>query len=180
MLEADLAANRLSPILTYFDSKGVWLTYVILLFLGHLVVLSIPHVSVGMLFIFSSFSFKFQSTIYFLGTSWTLTNVLHNAIMWMLLHWEKGAPHELLDQGKARRLTQWEQLGGRSGRTPGHWTPTKKFLFIVPCVLFILASFYSMFSPIHFVINTAALIILGILPKLPALHRFRLFGINKY
>ena len=98
----------------------------------------------------------------------------------MLLHWEKGSPHELLDQGKSRRLTQWEQLGGRSGRTPGHWTPTKKFLFIVPCVLFILASFYSMYSPIHFVINTAALLILGILPKLPALHRFRLFGINKY
>ncbi len=44
---------------------------------------------------------------------------------------------------------------------------------------FILASIYTAFSTVHTVINILALL-LGVVPKLPMLHGFRLFGINKY
>ena len=44
---------------------------------------------------------------------------------------------------------------------------------------FILASIYTAFSTLHSVINIVALLI-GVVPKLPMLHGFRLFGINKY
>ena len=41
------AHARLIPVNNYFSYKGVWLTYVILIYLVHLVLLSIPHISVG-------------------------------------------------------------------------------------------------------------------------------------
>lgn len=44
---------------------------------------------------------------------------------------------------------------------------------------FILASIYTAYSTVHTVINILALL-LGVIPKLPMLHGFRLFGINKY
>ena len=44
---------------------------------------------------------------------------------------------------------------------------------------FLLASFYTINSFNHSVVNLLVLCI-GVLPKLPYFHRFRLFGINKY
>ena len=51
-------------------------------------------------------------------------------------------------------------------------------LSLSPC-RFILASIYTAYSTVHTVINILALL-LGVVPKLPMLHGFRLFGINKY
>jgi hypothetical protein len=52
----------------------------------------------------------------------------------------------------------------------------KCFLFFFR---FFLASFYTKYDTVHFVINLAALG-LGVIPKLPQLHGVRIFGINKW
>ena len=44
---------------------------------------------------------------------------------------------------------------------------------------YLLASFYTFYDVRHTVVNFIALLI-GVVPKLPQLHKFRLFGINKY
>lgn len=44
---------------------------------------------------------------------------------------------------------------------------------------YILASFYTKYDTIHFVVNTGSLLSV-LLPKLPQFHGVRLFGINKY
>lgn len=80
----------------------------------------------------------------------------------------------LSDQGAARKETQWEQLD--QGK---QFTPTKKFLTIVPIVLFFLASFYTKYDKLHFVIN-AAFCALSVIAKLPAFHGVRFFEINKW
>lgn len=72
-------------------------------------------------------------------------------------------------------LTQWEQFDHGE-----HFSPTKKFLMIVPIVLFLLASFYTKFDPIHFMVNAVTLLGLALVPKLPQLYRVRILNINKY
>lgn len=49
--------------------------------------------------------------------------------------------------------------------------------FFLPSYL--LASFYTKYDAVHFLINTASLLSV-LLPKLPQFHGVRLFGINKY
>jgi len=139
---------------TWLDYKGAWITYVLLITLGHLFFLSLP----------------FFDT----ATSWTVTAVLHNVAMYFLLHHVKGAPFETYDEGKSRRLTHWEQID--AGEMD---TGTRKFLTLAPIVLFILASYYSKYHHIHFVINALSLA-LGLIPKIPHFYGWRLFGINKY
>lgn len=47
------------------------------------------------------------------------------------------------------------------------------------CLRFLIASFYTADNSSHTFVNILALLI-GVIPKLPQLHKFRLFGINKY
>lgn len=42
-----------------------------------------------------------------------------------------------------------------------------------------LASFYTKYNVVHFLVNTTSLLT-ALIPKLPQLHGVRLFGINKY
>lgn len=72
-------------------------------------------------------------------------------------------------------LTQWEQFDHGQ-----QFSPTKKFLAIVPIVLFLLASFYTKFDAVHFAVNATALLGLALIPKLPQMYKVRLFNINKY
>ncbi|KAH9524846.1 ORM1-like protein 1 [Bulinus truncatus] len=131
-MNVGVAHSDSNPTHSYFNSKGIWLTYLLLVFGVHLLLLSVPFFSVAV--------------------AWTLTNVLHD------LSFE----------------TQWEQIDyGKQ------FTATKKFLTTVPVVLFFLASFYSRYDKYHFVIN-ASVLALNLIPKLPQLHKVRLFGINKY
>ena len=81
-------------------------------------------------------------------------------LLYMLYFYRfQGAPFETYDEGKARRLTHWEQID--AGEMD---TGTRKFLTLAPIVLFILASYYSAYHTVHFVINALALA-LGIIPK---------------
>lgn len=86
----------------------------------------------------------------------------------------KSHPWMTFDQGTNRRLTHWEQIDHGV-----QYTPTRKFLTIIPILLFILASAYTGHDTVHFVINSVSLAFV-LLPKLPSFHKVRLFGINKY
>ncbi|MPC15118.1 ORM1-like protein 3 [Portunus trituberculatus] len=49
---------------------------------------------------------------------------------YLFLHQIKGTPWQLLDQGKARRMTAWEQIDYGQ-----QFTTTRKFITIIPIVL---------------------------------------------
>lgn len=145
-----------NPNSSYMNQRGFWLFYILILAGAHLILLSIP---------IDSFTVPWV---------WTVTNVGHNAISFWVFHWIKSTPWLTFDQGTVRRLTHWEQLDHGL-----QYTPTRKFLTIVPIGLFFLASFYTHYEQMHFVINTISLASV-LIPKLPYFHKVRLFGINKY
>nr|XP_004401690.2 PREDICTED: ORM1-like protein 2 isoform X1 [Odobenus rosmarus divergens]XP_012418299.1 PREDICTED: ORM1-like protein 2 isoform X1 [Odobenus rosmarus divergens] len=153
-MNVGVAHSEVNPNTRVMNSRGIWLAYIILVGLLHVVLLSIPFFSIPVV--------------------WTLTNVIHNLAMYVFLHTVKGTPFETPDQGKARLLTYWEQMDYGL-----QFTSSRKFLSISPIVLYLLASFYTKYDAAHFLINTASLLSV-LLPKLPQFHGVRLFGINKY
>ncbi|XP_047233999.1 ORM1-like protein 3 [Girardinichthys multiradiatus] len=148
------AHSEVNPNTRVMNSRGIWLSYILGIGLLHITLLSIPFVSVPVV--------------------WTLTNLIHNLCMYLLLHTVKGTPFETPDQGKARLLTHWEQMDYGV-----QFTASRKFLTIIPIVLYILTSFYTKYDRVHFIVNTVSLLTV-LIPKLPQLHGVRIFGINKY
>lgn len=59
-MNVGVAYSDSNPTHSYFNSKGIWLTYVLLVFGVHLLLLSVPFFSVAV--------------------AWTLTNVLHDVV----------------------------------------------------------------------------------------------------
>uniref|UniRef100_A0A1W7RA29 ORM1-like protein 1 n=1 Tax=Hadrurus spadix TaxID=141984 RepID=A0A1W7RA29_9SCOR len=145
---------EVNPNSYWLNSRGMWLTYGLGVLALHLTLLSFPFLSVAWV--------------------WTLTNIIHNAAMFFGLHIVKGTPWEPGDQGEVRQLTHWEQIDNGV-----QFTATRKFLTVVPIILFFLASFYTKYDSTHFGINFVFLTLV-LLPKLPQFHMVRLFGINKY
>ncbi|XP_023704644.1 ORM1-like protein 3 isoform X3 [Cryptotermes secundus] len=143
-----------NPNTTWLQSRGLWISYALGVLTLHLILLSIPILSVAL--------------------SWTLTNLIHNACHFVFLHILKGAPWIPQDQGDCRILTHWEQIDYGQ-----QFTATRKFLTVVPIVLFLLTSFYTRYATSHFIVNFISMVLV-VLPKLPQFHRVRLFGINKY
>lgn len=78
--ERGLSINN--PNESWLESKGTWFTYVLLITIGHLVILSVPFLDTP--------------------TAWTLTNTFHNLSIFIFLHYLKGTPFQMADQGKAR------------------------------------------------------------------------------
>nr|KAF6296514.1 ORMDL sphingolipid biosynthesis regulator 3 [Myotis myotis] len=74
------AHSEVNPNTRVMNSRGIWLSYVLAIGLLHVVLLSIPFVSVPVV--------------------WTLTNLIHNMGMYIFLHTVKGTPFETPDQGK--------------------------------------------------------------------------------
>ncbi|ETE69210.1 ORM1-like protein 2 [Ophiophagus hannah] len=153
-MNVGVAHSEMNPNTRVMNSRGIWLAYSISVAVLHIIFLSIPFFSVSVV--------------------WTLTNVIHNLVMFWFLHTVKGTPFETPDQGKDRLLTHWEQIDYGT-----QWTSSRKFLSISPIILYILTSFYTKYDPVHFVINTTSLLSV-LLPKLPLFHGVRLFGINQY
>jgi len=143
-----------NPNVSWLGSRGMWLTYGIGVTMLHLFLLSVPFLTIPM--------------------AWTLTNLIHNTCNFIFLHVLKGAPWEVQDQGLSSRLTHWEQIDYGV-----QFTVTRKFLTIVPIILFFLVSFYTSYDTNHFVPNFVSMMLV-LLPKLPQFHCVRLFGINKY
>ncbi|XP_071584935.1 ORM1-like protein 3 isoform X3 [Heliangelus exortis] len=148
------AHSEVNPNTRVMNSRGIWLSYILGIGLLHVILLSIPFFSVPVV--------------------WTLTNIIHNMSMYIFLHTVKGTPFETPDQGKARLLTHWEQMDYGV-----QFTASRKFLTIMPIVLYFLTSFYTKYDRIHFIINTISLMSV-LIPKLPQFHGVRIFGINKY
>ncbi|KAI1897083.1 hypothetical protein AGOR_G00079460 [Albula goreensis] len=92
-MNVGVAHSEVNPNTRVMNSRGIWLAYMLLVAVLHVVLLSIPFFSVPLV--------------------WTLTNVIHNLVMYLFLHTVKGTPFETPDQGKARLLTHWEQIGLR-------------------------------------------------------------------
>lgn len=107
--------------------------------------------------------------------AWTVMNLGHSLISFPFLHWVKGVPFSGLEsnQGMYERFTFWEQLD-----TGAQFTRTKKILTIIPIVLYLLAITFSDLTGVLFTLNSAALL-LAIIGKFPAMHRVRIFGINR-
>ena len=119
-----------NPNTSHFNSRGIWLTCVLVdvVVILHYVCLSLPFLTVGLVC--------------------TRTSLLHNRVMFMVMHLEKGTPFETSDQSRSRFLTAWEQID--SGTQP---SASRKFPTVVPIVLFFLASFNTRYDPYHFVVN---------------------------
>ena len=60
-MNVGVATSDPNPNSTYFNSKGMWLTYILVVAFIHYVFLSLPFLSVAM--------------------AWTLTNVMHNMVL---------------------------------------------------------------------------------------------------
>ncbi|EDV27285.1 ORM1-like protein 3 [Trichoplax sp. H2] len=153
-MEAARTRSASNPNVEWLNSRGIWITYVLFILLEHFFFLSIPVLTVPQ--------------------AWTLTFTFHNVFTFFLFHVMKGTPFDTFDQGKSRQLTHWEQID--SGE---QFTRTRKFLIMVPIAMFMLTSFYTRYEVQHFLFNATTLCSV-IIPKLPALHTVRIFGINKY
>ncbi|KAH8329644.1 hypothetical protein KR074_005919 [Drosophila pseudoananassae] len=143
-----------NPNSSWLSARGFWLAYLLGLLSVHLLLLSVPFVSIPF--------------------AWTATNLLHNAAHLYFLHVIKGAPWLSTENDPSRRLTHWEQIDDGI-----QMTTTRKFLTAAPIVLFLLTCLYTRNSTEHFIANFVSLVVVT-LPKLPQFHGVRLFNINKY
>ncbi|CCM00430.1 uncharacterized protein FIBRA_02462 [Fibroporia radiculosa] len=132
----------------WVNRKGAWLIHPALIFAGKMVIDTIP----GM-----------RQDI-----SWFLVNLVYLGFSYLMFHWVTGIPFQS-DQhaGVYDELTLWEQIDQGA-----QYTPAKKWLFIVPVLLFLASTHYSEYNPWMFAINLTALIFV-LIPKLPQLHRRR-------
>jgi hypothetical protein len=109
-----------------------------------------------------------------MGLAWSYVHILHGVITYYLLHWTKGTPFADDDQGQYCRQTFWEQLDN------GVYATYKRKVFtVIPVVLFLLATNGTDFRKQPLGVNLAVVLVL-VIAKLPALHKVRIFGINKY
>ncbi|XP_039122166.1 ORM1-like protein 3 [Dioscorea cayenensis subsp. rotundata] len=135
----------------WFMYPGVWTIYILILFFSWLIVLSIFGCNAGM--------------------AWTLVNLFHSVITYYFFHWKKGTPFAE-DQGMYNNLTWWEQID--NGK---QLTRNRKFLTVVPVVLYLIASHTTDYQNPWLVLNTFAVFVL-VIAKLPNMHKVRIFGIN--
>lgn len=105
--------------------------------------------------------------------SWTLANVLYLVGHFVSFHWITGTPFGESHQGELDGYTLWEQMDNGV-----QFTPSKKFLTAIPILTFLISTHYTHYDAALFLINLIPLIVV-LIAKLPALHRVRIFGINK-
>ncbi|KAI0638541.1 Orm1 type endoplasmic reticulum protein [Trametes polyzona] len=132
----------------WVNRKGAWVIHLVLIFAGKVVIDTIP----GM-----------RQEI-----SWTLVNLLYLGLSYLMFHYVTGIPfHSDLHGGVYDNLTLWEQIDEGA-----QYTPSKKWLFIVPISLFLASTHYTHYDPWLFAVNLTALILV-LIPKLPVFHRYR-------
>ncbi|OLY81067.1 hypothetical protein AYI68_g4827 [Smittium mucronatum] len=135
----------------WLNLRGSWITNVLIIFFFRFIFGVIP----------------FFTTI----TAWTLTNLSYCLFQYIMLHGIVGTPFDV-NQGEFNNLTMWEQI-----EQGDQFTPTKKFLFTLPIILFLVSTHYCNYDITSFFISLAAVLVV-LIAKLPALHRVRFFGIN--
>lgn len=97
---------------------------------------------------------------------WTLTNLTYNIGSYIMFHQVKGTPFEF-NSGAYDNLTMWEQIDNGD-----QYTPTKKFLMMVPIGLFLISTHYSNYNLNLFILNGLSCLCV-VIPKLAIAHRLR-------
>ncbi|KAH9396956.1 ORM1-like protein 3 [Tyrophagus putrescentiae] len=106
-----MVAGLENPNASWLNGRGVWLTYILLIAILHFILLSMPFLSVPVV--------------------WTATFQIHNILMFIFMHYIKGTPWEGTDdQGRFRLLTLWEQMDDGV-----QLTPSRKFFTVCPIIL---------------------------------------------
>ncbi|ODV77327.1 Orm1 type endoplasmic reticulum protein [Suhomyces tanzawaensis NRRL Y-17324] len=98
--------------------------------------------------------------------NWTLTNLTYNIGSYIMFHQVKGTPFEF-NSGAYDKLTMWEQIDNGD-----QYTPTKKFLMLVPIALFLISTHYSNYDLNLFILNGVSCLCV-VVPKLAFAHRLR-------
>lgn len=122
-------------------------------------------------FLVSLYIILCMTQLFSFGESAMITTVAHGVITFIFFHWIKGSPDEFT-QGEWNGLTLWEQL---DAGLP--WTPTKKFLMLMPAALCLATLSTNGYSATSVAINVPVFLILE-LAKLPSMHRVRILSIN--
>lgn len=78
-----------------------------------------------------------------------------------MFHWVRGVPFEF-NAGAYDNLNMWEQIDSGD-----QYTPTKKFLLMVPILLFLVSTHYTHYDLTYFMVNFLATLLV-VVPKLPA------------
>lgn len=105
MLCPTTRAQSANPEVSWWDGRGVFLFYLLFFATLHILLVSLPILSVPM--------------------AWTITNLLHNLAHLYFLHWICEGSDD-----KSRRLTQWEQINDGV-----QLTASRKFLTAVPIIV---------------------------------------------
>lgn len=135
----------------WVGAPGAWLIYILIVVISWLLVLNFAPMSM----------------------SWTIVHLGHTVFTFYAFHWVKGTPG-LDESGQYNQETFWEQLDeGVQG------TMNRKFLAVVPAVLFALATHTAEYQSQPLILNIVAVMV-ALVPKLPGMTGVRLFGINKY
>ncbi|KAI0265957.1 Orm1 type endoplasmic reticulum protein [Gloeopeniophorella convolvens] len=133
----------------WVNRKGAWMIHLVLIATGKVIIDTIPGMTQNL--------------------SWTAVNLTYLACSYLMFHWVTGIPFDNeLHGGAYDDLTLWEQIDGGAQNTP-----SRKWLFSVPVVLFLLSTHYTNYNPWLFAVNLSALIF-TLVPKLPMAHRQRL------
>ncbi|KAL6126342.1 hypothetical protein ACLB2K_074393 [Fragaria x ananassa] len=161
---ADLNRNT-----EWFMYPGVWTTYILILFFSWLLVLSIFGCSPGMAWTIVNLSHFLVTVIHI--SIFYIEESDSCQVTYQFFHWKKGTPFAE-DQGIYNGLTWWEQMD--NGK---QLTRNRKFLTVVPVVLYLIASHTTDYQHPMLFLNTLAVIVL-VIAKFPNMHKVRIFGIN--
>ena len=133
---------------TWVDQRGAWLIHIVVIVLLRLFYSLFP-----------------GSTPKW---TWTLTNMTYIIGFYIMFHLVKGTPFDF-NGGAYDNLTMWEQINDET-----LYTPTRKFLLIVPIVLFLISNQYYRNDMTLFLSNLAVTVFVGVVPKLGITHRLRI------
>ncbi|RLV88879.1 Protein ORM2 [Spathaspora sp. JA1] len=130
----------------WVHQKGAWIIHIVLI-------------------IFLKIFFNFISVLDN-DWKWTLTNLTYNIGSYIMFHQVKGTPFEF-NAGAYDNLTMWEQIDNGD-----QYTPSKKFLMLVPICLFLISTHYSNYNLNLFILNGISCLCV-VVPKMGFAHRLR-------
>ncbi|KAG0702411.1 ORMDL family-domain-containing protein [Suillus ampliporus] len=158
----------------WVNAKGAWLIHVVLVFMGKIIIDTIPGMTQQISWTLVNLIYLNVRSIHpsaFLSPIAGLWLTCHVSpqLSYLMFHWVTGIPFDNeLHGGAYDDLTLWEQIDDGA-----QYTPSKKWLFTAPILLFLASTHYTNYNPWLFAVNLTALIVLAIIPKLPQLHRQR-------
>lgn len=133
---------------TWVDQRGAWIIHIVIIVLLKLFYNLLPGVTTEW--------------------SWTLTNMSYVIGSYVMFHLIKGTPFDF-NGGAYDNLTMWEQINDET-----LYTPSRKFLILVPIALFLVSTHYAHYDLQLFMLNLLMTTFIAVVPKLPVTHRLRI------